>query len=559
MRTTRLAVLLVALVGGALEAQSSGAVRDSLGRGPIAGAVVMVLDSSRTVVGRGITDGQGRYRVSSGADARYLRVVRIGFQPRELDLGGTGGNARSLDVAMVQFSTALAPVLVVDKSRCPRRPDAAAAAALWEQARAGLLATVVAREANPAAIHGFTFERTFDGGSDRITRFLVHADSAAAAAKSFTASLSAQEFVRTGFSEESAGVQTLFAPDADVLLDDAFGAGYCFRVAEPAKARPHQVGLAFTPAEAGHGRVDIDGTLWLDTAARALKNIEYRYVGLPAAAEPYHPGGLISFRSMPNGTALIDRWMLRRVDAEQDTIRNGSDVYLRNWLYATENGGELARAEWLEGQSWRAALGSIDLQALPNEGKGMSGVRLALTGTTYRAVTDSAGKARIDELVPGPYALDVIDPRLTTIGLSIPTGLKFVAARDSVIRTTVKIPSAEEYIYERCFTKGRYLAGANWAFVVGRVTTPGGTPIENARITFHTGQRGSEASYTTGADGVFQLCAHSLPSTLMLSVRVGDEVSSGGVVDVSREVTTDLTVIPIKIGAAPPSAKPPSP
>ena len=542
----------VALVTCGLRAQVvAGTVRDSASGGTIAGAVVMLVDSSRSVIARNITDERGRYRVSAGTQARYLRVVRIGFQPRELGLHVPGASAQSLDVAMVQFSTTLAPVRVAEKTRCPRRPDAATAAALWEQARAGLLATVVAREANPAAIYRFAFERTFDVGSDRVTRFLVFADSATRAAKSFTAVSSAQEFVKTGFSKDSAGVQILLAPDADVLLDDAFGAGYCFRMAEPVRARPHEVGLSFAPAEKGRGRVDIDGTLWLDTAARALKDIEFRYVGLPAPAEPYHPGGLISFRPMANGTALIDRWTLRRVDATQDTIRNGSNVWLRNLLYATENGGELARADWPDGQSWRASLGSLEVHALSSDGRPVSGARLALPGTTYRSVTDSAGSASIRELVPGPYALEVIDQRLARLGLTIPTSLKFTAARDSVIRATVTVPTAEEYVFGKCFPRGHYTVGD--PVVVGRVMTYDNTPIENARVTFYPRGGRRALFFKTDSVGVFQLCSHQLArgDTLTLSVQGNDESSPTGVVDVTRDITEDLTVIPVRVGAAP--------
>ena len=46
---------------------------------------------------------------------------------------------------------------------CPRTPDATAALALLEQARAGLLAIVIAREANPATLKHLVFERTMDG------------------------------------------------------------------------------------------------------------------------------------------------------------------------------------------------------------------------------------------------------------------------------------------------------------------------------------------------------------------------------------------------------------
>ena len=514
----------------------------------------MLLDSSRAVLARNITDERGHYRVSTAANARFLRVVRIGFEPRELGLSGPGGGVQSLDVEMLQFSTALAPVRVTDNTRCPTRSGAAATAALWEQARAGLLATVVAREANPAAIYRFAFERTFDGGSDRITRFLVYADSAARAAKSFTAVSSAQEFVKAGFSKDSAGIQILFAPDADVLLDEAFSAGYCFRAAEPSSARPRQVGLSFAPAERLRGRLDIDGTLWLDTAARTLKDIEFRYVGLPARTEPFHPGGLISFRSMSNGTALIDRWMLRRVDVDQDTIRDGSNVGVRYLQYATENGGELARADWPDGQSWRASLGSIEVHALSSEGKPVTGARLALAGTTYRAATDSAGNAGVRELVPGPYALEFIDPRLARLGLSIPTSLKFVAARDSVIRATVQILNAVELVFEKCFKKGGFYFAVFCVLFLGRVLTSDDKPINDARMSFNL-----QGAFKTSSDGVFEFCAHHLAGidTFTVTVRIDDGSPSGRVVNVTRDITDALTVIPVRVDAPPSVVKRP--
>ena len=239
----------------------------------------------------------------------------------------------------------------------------------------------------------------------------------------------------------------------------------------------------------------------------------------------------------------------------------GGNVDLRNWLYATENGGELARANWPDGQSWRAALGSIEVHALSSAGKPVSGVRLALAGTTYRSVTDSAGNAGIRELVPGPYALEFIDPRLARIGLTIPTSLTFVAARDSVIRATVTVPSAEEYVFGRCFPKGGHYTVGD-PVVIGRVMTYDNRPIENARITYYPRGGRRTLSYKTDSVGVFQLCtvatgyfaSHPLArgDTLTLSVQGSDEDTPAGVVDVSREITEALTVIPIKV--APPAA-----
>src|ERR1035438_10814569 len=230
----------------------------------------------------------------------------------------------------------LAAVRIQEKSGCPRRSDDAATFGLWEQARAGLLATVVAREANPAHLDRLVFERRFEGNSDRITSFSVDRRAAELADKSFNASFPADVFVKSGFATDSAGVQLLFGPDADVLLDEAFARAYSFRLATRARGRPTQVGLRFGPAQRQDGRVDIDGVLWVDTAARALTDIEFGYVGLPPVTARFSPGGRVSFRQMSNGIVLIDRWQLRGMVAREEDLRSIDAIASRAGRARTE-------------------------------------------------------------------------------------------------------------------------------------------------------------------------------------------------------------------------------
>ena len=424
-----MAALLVSAFALPLAAQSfHGAVRDSASSRPISGAVVMLLDSSGAVLGRNITNETGQYRVAYVRVARAMRVVRIGFLPREIPVAASADRDRSLDLTMVPFSTTLAPVRVSDKSNCPRRSDRATAFAFWEQARAGLLNTVVARETHPMAVHRLGFERTMDGNSDKITRFLVWEDSTRNSETSFNAVHSARDFVKSGFSGGGADSVVVFGPDADVLLDDAFAMGYCFRMAEPSKTRPRQVGLAFSPPDRKSGRVDIDGTLWIDTTARTLKDIEFRFVGMPGRVEGFRPGGTISFRAMPNGVAFIDRWFLRRVDAEKDTVLRAaglpgtsSDLELRDFFYATENGGEVANAGWPDGRTWNASLGALRIRAVTSSGRPAIGATVFLPGTPYHGTSDSSGTISIGELLPGPYSLRIRDARIAELGLTLPT------------------------------------------------------------------------------------------------------------------------------------------
>jgi hypothetical protein len=539
-----------ALLGHPLAAQNlRGTVRDSVGHQAVAGAVVMLLDSSGVVLARRITDEAGRYQIAVPASARWLRFVRIGFQPRELRVPASSGAITSFDIAMLPVSTMLATVRVRDQSKCSRRDDRAAALGLWEQVRAGLLATIVARETNGASVHLLEFVRTMDGNSDHITRFTVRADSAVGVGKSFETARSAKDFVASGFAADSGGDQTLFGPDAEVLLDEAFAAAYCFRLAVPNLMRPNEVGLAFAPAAAQKDRIDIDGTLWVDTATRSLKNIAYRYVGLPGRADEYRPGGLISFRQMANGSVMIDRWFIRGVSAALDTAYRNGRQHQRAFLFAAETGGELASASWPDGKSWHASLGTLHVHAITSSGQPAEGATIALQGTHYRATIDSSGDAVIPDLVPGPYSVEIIDRRLASIGIWIPTRVKFVATRDATSQATIKVPTAEEWVSSQCIDAHQWDVGDS-VFVIGRVLTPAGDPVADAKVTFSVQSKPGlwrllDNFYTTGTDGVFHSCDKSYVVGTGVKIRVLREEMppTEGV----QPLTSNLTLMMLRV------------
>ena len=158
--TAALALAALPVRGRAQELR--GAVRDSASRRPIAGAVLLLLDSAGATLGRNITNERGEYRIALVPAIRSMRVQRIGFRPRTMMVPRVESGVANLDVSMLALPTFLEPVKVVDRLNCPKRSDAAIAFALWDQARAALLATVVAREANQAIIVRLRFDRRMD-------------------------------------------------------------------------------------------------------------------------------------------------------------------------------------------------------------------------------------------------------------------------------------------------------------------------------------------------------------------------------------------------------------
>ncbi len=429
-------------------AELRGVVRDSASGAPIAGAVVMALDADARIVIRTIASERGLYRISRPASVTQLRVVRLGFRPATVTLALSNAASTTLNIALVTVPRALEAVDVVAARGCPVRSDRGEAFALLDQARAGLLAAVVARERQPAQIRVLRYERRLDLDGVEIERQLVSVDSSKNATTSFNAVHSAIDFVDNGFRTGRNGAYTYYGPDADVLLDDRFQRGYCFSLAAADTSRRAQVGLHFAPAGRRSGRVDIDGTLWIDTANRTLNEIEFRYLGLEVLAESFGAGGRIGFRMLPNGAPLIDRWSLRLVGAP-DTIV--TDAGSSSQSYAIrEIGGELAHARWPDGSEWSAPLGVANVTAVRKDGSPARGVTLNLVGTDYRTTTDSLGRATITQLVPGPYRFAIDDPRLQGIDWQIPTEREFVSRRGSTSLVRVEAPTPEEYVAASC-------------------------------------------------------------------------------------------------------------
>jgi len=503
------ALLAAAASAPAVQAQLvTGRVVDSASTLPVPGAVIQAIAADGSVRARALSDGRGNFalRFSDTTDLQ-LRVQRIGFRPRVLRFAS--GSPAPLEVALVRIPALLDPVRVV-AAQCRRR-GRTSPIGLIEQARAGLLASIVARDVNPAAMTRIIFERRFAANSTTIVSQQVRADSSIGSESSFSAVHDAAGFVRRGFLEEDEGGQTYFAPDAETLLDDAFAAGYCFHVMPGARDRPNQVGLGFEAADRRRGRVDVTGALWIDTVARELRDIEFHYVGLPNALEIQRPGGRLQFANLANGITIVSRWHLALIGIERDTLANRrpgrwESGYQR---FAYTSGGELARASWQDGTEWRAPLGTLIGNATWGSGEPASGVTYALRGTPYRDTSDSLGRVRIDDIVPGTYELMVLDSALLALGIGINTEITIASNRDTVVRA-LRALTADDYAIAYCSRLGRHTPGEALTVALARALWDDGTPIAGATwsaIQLLDGARTEiELNGRTGSDGVIAVC-----------------------------------------------------
>jgi len=531
-----------------------GTVRDSSSGVPIPGAVVTLLDSAAGVAARTMTDEGGQFRaVLLGNVVRAMRVVRLGFRPRTVTLPAARDGVIRVDVPMTSIPMAMQSVNVTAVPGCPSRPDRAMAAAVLEQARAGLLATVVARSDKPARMTRLRATRFVDLVSNQVVHQRVRIDSSGTSFGSFGAARSAADFVRIGFRSDSAGFERYYGPDAEVLLDDRFTSAYCFHLAAAEPARPHQIGLGFRPPNRRNGRIDVDGSIWIDTVARALVDIEYRYLGTDPRGDSFRPGGRIAFRTMPNGVVVIDRWSIRLVSGQGGggVAAVASELANRSF-YGIEGVGELARATWSDGYTWLAPLGTVRLRVIRPDGRPMPGAVVRLADTDYQATADLNGDLGITDLIPGRYVVTRIDPELTAIGIPVDTLLEFVARRGHTLITRIKVPEIRDYVGDRCGDDDivARLTDERWATrasLYGRVTSTDGHALSAARWSLWTGKAPNLRRVVNEAgvddNGIFHHCALRLGDSVVV------EVKAKGMADVNLPVAVvkQPTVVAVQL------------
>lgn len=531
LRSHVLALAMLALCAArGVDAQVlRGVVRDSASRQAIPGVVLVLLDDNGHALGRNITNEDGRFAVALTAVMRRVQLLRIGYRPRFVAIPAT--TTEELDVEMSSIPTLLSAVNVVDEATCPPRDDRAVAFALWEQAKAALLATVVIREANPAEVVRLHYERRLDD-NDRVIAQTVRIDSASTE-RPWVAPRSAAAFVEDGFAVDSARSRWFSGPDADVMIDDAFARGYCFNIADADSTRPHAIGLGFIRANRKRGHVDIEGTVWIDSVSRSLTDIVFHYVGLDSRSERLRPGGRVEFRAMQNGTAMIDRWWLRVPMSKLGVQIRGFSPF-----EARESGGEVARARWRNGREWQAALGMVRGHVPDDAG---AGTVIRLLDTDYLATADSGGDFEISNLLPGPYSIGAINGRLAGLGIVMKTLDGFTAVRDSVVRVDPGIPSAAQYIAGKCDPDS-----SRHAVVVARVLMPTGEAAEDARVEVRAISGGSVtriAEGRTDVNGLFFVCRAPRDTPLQIAA----EHDGAALSIVLQELTTDIAAARLEL------------
>lgn len=437
--------------GGGLSAQAAptgtvlGRVADQDTRSPVSGAFVTLLDSEGVRRGGVLTDQTGRYILRAPAPGRFrVRVERIGVESLFSDwFQVTPGQVVSQDLMTHPAAVALAGVEVTGESRCDLRgAGGSATVALWEEARKAL---EVAEWVDAA---GYIYDtRTFERILGPEGRRVLEESSALGTqvGKGAFRAVDTDLLLTRGFIQEEGQERVFYAPDAAVLLSDAFLSTHCFR----AVREGGRLGLAFEP-EPGRRVSDIRGTLWF-AGDGLLDQLEYRYTELPAEVRDSPLlGGEIHFHRLEEGAWIVREWRIRMPRLAVVLDRSGQPSSTRVESIH-EVGGEVRRAR-------RAARieavvdarrGAVRGVALQGAAAPLAGAQVFLSGTGYAATAAQDGTFLLEGVRPGVYDLVVDHPVLDSLG-EAPRRVAVEVVADSLAVAEVRAPSRSAALVERC-------------------------------------------------------------------------------------------------------------
>jgi hypothetical protein len=525
---------------------AQGVLRDSTAGTPLPGAVVMALDSVGATIARTLTDSAGRFSIAFGRSDR-LRFVRIGYTPREARVDAF--EARAWTIAMVRIPPVLNAVRVAERGVCPGAgvSDGAVAWRTWDQARAGLLASVVARTTNPMTASSLLFNRRVSAFDHLVRRQTTHQRDGTVE-RPFTAAAPSR-FVSLGYFDEDSTGRTFHGPDADVLLHESFAATHCFELRDADAAHRGQVGLAFKPTPERDTMVDVAGVIWFSGDGSALRSLEFRYTGLEPAAVKAEVGGEIDFRSLPNGAVFVDRWSLRVpvMSAVVGAARppsippRGKSQRMVNASVRVaeieEVGGVVTTASWRDGTKWSSPI--TGLSGVVREAgvdSPVPGAIVALEGASQHVLTDRDGEFMFS-LLPGRYTLSVIDTSLQRFASPRRTSQTIEVEQGQLVRVSPRVESQVGAVADAC--KG-HQNPRNARVISGLIGRASGAAPARVRAAWRLASGDSAHSETQVDDrGRFLLCGPTSESRVSLRVRTG-QLESDTTVDVGFTLITTV-------------------
>ncbi len=443
---TRLFALAATLVlAPPLAAQAvEGKLVEEGSRAPVARALMSLVDGAGRAVATAQTRADGGFTLAAPAPGTYrVRAERVGraatvSQPLAL----AAGELRPLRMEARGEAVMLEGIVAAAGERgCSVRPDRdARVATVWDEARKALEGAEWSRRHEARLFTVRTFSRDLEPRT--LTVRQEKTQTARTRLPTPFRSVPAERLAEGGYVQREGRDNLFFAPDAEVLLSDAFLDTHCFRL-EAGPRGQGRVGLAFEPVRGRH-LPDVRGVLWLDAATAELRHVDYVYTEIGPRADNVEWGGRIDFARLPDGAWFVRRWAIRMPEMGITRNDGGSLMQARGGsmrlVAVKEDGAEVAAVDAVDGEVVMAARAPeggavIGFARDSASGAALAGARVFLGGTAYQARSGADGAFRVEGVPEGRYLVEWEHPRADSLDIVLhPVEVEVTAGSDSPVQ-----------------------------------------------------------------------------------------------------------------------------
>lgn len=527
-------LLALAIGSGSLRAQTVQGVRGSVaeeGSGrPVGGAFVTVVDAAGERIAGGLTSNDGTFLIDVPRPGDFrVRADRIGFQ-RIDGVRVTIPPGRLVEVELQAPAQAIVieGVQVESGRRCDLRPESGRQTALlWDEARKALEIALWTDGGGNFVYDAESWVRRYDERGRQLVSERV--DRRTHVGRHAFRALSPEQLADEGFVQGTLEEgRSYYAPDAAVLLSDAFLGTHCFQVVDD----EGRLGLAFEPVP-GRDQPEVEGTLWFAEGTARLDRLEYGYLNVEEAVDDRF-GGEVQFEALPGGAWIVREWEIRmpvmaaqrgafgparlRVDAVE--AAGGRVIEVRD---ATE---PRPIGSWDDDEGW--VRGTV---VDSTTGRPLEGAVVFISGTNRSARTDDFGDFELSGVPEGAYTLLVDHPRIGELGIVSPT-VPVEVDPGEVATARLELPSIRGLVADACGRVGGAAPDPTAAALAGVVRTGGADPGElTVRVSWTQVERVSSAgigSAETQADivpdrlGRWGVCRIPVDTTVRVEVIRGE-------------------------------------
>lgn len=451
-RSLLLALLVLIALPAATAAQTV-LVRVVNGEGgaPLVGAIAYLVNADGSTLRNGLTDERGRALFVGVPAGEYrIRGEMIGMATAEtasfsISEGATITEELRLESSAIQLEGI---EVEMEAGRCSVRPsEGLLVASVWDEARKALSAASLTDETGAYRYETMQYDR-------QLSREGVMLDEQQRRREGYMLtpfeSRPAEDLAENGYVQRDGRDFIYFAPDASVLLSDAFLDTHCFKVADAGSGNPDGfVGLGFEPTGERKSVPDIGGTMWIhpETAELQWLDFDYRYLDPDMTSDQV--GGRVAFERLPSGTWIVPEWWIRMpVMTSQTDFEGRARPYI---LQYHQTGGMVTEVREAGGRSLgqRVQTGGIEGVVRDSLGVPLRGVRIGVVGSNQEVYSNADGEFSITGLTEGRFQVRFVDAQLEQAGY-IPEPVTRDVIVGEMTAMEFHMPSIGDVLFEAC-------------------------------------------------------------------------------------------------------------